>query len=130
VERAGILRVGIVLVLLILTGCAEAQHYYLQSSLNSLTVGMPKETLLSGYSGTTREGHQAPGMVIRAARKTERGNVLEVAELPMLSPEGRITTFWFLFDDGQLIQWGRPEDWRRVSARYDINFNPTPYVPR
>lgn len=70
------------------------------------------------------------GIRIRAARRTTEGMLLEVGEIPLLDPpSGRITAYWFLFENERLVQWGRPEDWRSVSARYQIDFNPSPAVP-
>lgn len=118
--------------LIILTSCSSTgPWYWKQSSLNSLSLGMSKESLLQTYPGAAQDGRQVTGMQIRAARKTDRGTLLEVGEVPLIQDVNQtITSYWFLFEDGRLVQWGRPEDWRAVSARYDIHFNPSPSVPR
>lgn len=43
---------------------------------------------------------------------------------PILFTEGEIETYWFFFYDGQLVQWGKAEDWAVTERRiYDVNFN-------
>lgn len=115
------------------SGCASSTLYYTESNLNRVSVGASKDTLLKVW----RSQDNVPGLVIRAARRTESGMLLEVGELALVSDEDdrvrggkKITAYWFLFENGRLVQWGRPEDWRAVSQRYDIHFNPSPGVPR
>jgi hypothetical protein len=120
-----------ILATIVVAGCASSTWYYYESNLNTLSVGTPKADVLTLFEGGERDGHPREGMQIRAARKTERGTLLEVGEVPLMNGASqRITAYWFLFEDGRLVQWGRPQDWRAVSGRYDIHFNPSPSVPR
>ena len=48
----------------------------------------------------------------------------EVATLKLGDVASETTEYWFVFQNGRLVQWGLPDDWQSVSARYDINFNP------
>jgi hypothetical protein len=115
------------LVVAALTACSSSTWYYHESNLNRLSVGAPKENVLALFPGGERDGHQWMGMQIRAARKTDSGTLLEVGEVPLMHEVAKnVTQYWFVFEDGRLAQWGRPEDWRAVSGRYDIHFNPSP----
>jgi hypothetical protein len=104
---------------------------YSDTSLNNLSVGMPKDDVLRYFAFTTSKGDQAHGMRIRAARRTAGGKLLEVGEVPLWNSNvARDIPYWFLFEEGRLVQWGRPEDWRSVAARYQIDFNPSLGIPR
>lgn len=112
--------------LLLLVGCA--QQYYLKSNLNQITLGQTKEKTLSMFPGH-RSAWGPPGMEIRAAQRSSSGKLLEVGEVFLTDGVTPTVSHWFMFEDGLLVQWGRPEDWKKAAARYDINFNPSPGVP-
>ncbi len=113
--------------LLFVVGCGR--YYYSTRSLNDITLGWTKKDTMLIFAGESKRG--IPGMVIRAAqRSASSGKLLEVGEL-LLIDEVRtgVIPHWFMFEDGVLVQWGRPEDWKKAALRYDINFNPSPGVP-
>jgi hypothetical protein len=117
----------VLLVLLVAGLVAGCNRYYTYQVLNFVSIGDSKEHILK-YLPTERD---VVGMQMRAARRTTGGKLLEVGEVPLITPGYRdAVPYWFLFEDGRLVQWGRPEDWRNSSARYEINFNPSPGVPR
>ncbi|MEW6078580.1 MAG: hypothetical protein AB1724_12255 [Thermodesulfobacteriota bacterium] len=99
-------------------GCAT---YYLQSNLNGLSVGISKSAFLYTFPDT----RTTQGPILRAAQKGKDG-LIEVFTMEMTGGQlgQQPVPFWFLFENGSLTQWGRPEDWRNVSASYEINFNP------
>ncbi len=71
---------------------------------------------------------RAVPLVIRAT-KSINGELIEIGEMPMMSQAtGQKTTYWFLFVDGYLKQWGEPRDWQDVKARYEISYNPSASV--
>lgn len=111
--------------LLSLTGC---QRYYFKSNLNQIKIGQTKERILAIFPGE-RFATGAPGMEIRAAHPSSNGKLLEVGEVFLTDGVTPTVSHWFMFEDGLLVQWGRPEDWKKATARYDINFNPSLGVP-
>lgn len=120
------LRWLLLLMCVFFTGCATT--YYSDENLNHISVGDSKENLLNRFRPQNVGGQDVPSMKIRAARRDNSGKLLEVGEVPLTAMVGRekgLVYFWFLFENGRLTQWGRPEDWRAVGRRYEINFNPT-----
>jgi len=104
-----------------------------ESSLSQLSVGMSKDEVLRLYadqytdsSGTRRD---VEGMQIRTARRAADGRLFEVGELRLNTGSNNIP-YWFLFENGRLIQWGRPRDWQAVSKRYQIDLNAAPGATR
>lgn len=133
------LRIGLpsvlVAAIVIVTGCSSI--YYTDQNLNAVSVGDSKDRILRRFETTKKNRQELPGMQIRAARRTNAGKLLEVGEVLLITQtttrtgtEKTVVPYWFLFEDGRLVQWGRPEDWRNSPARYEIHFNPSPAVPR
>lgn len=109
------------IVVLFLTSCA-GQLYYAKSNLNSVTLGQSKTSLLQKFPGDSRT--RTPGMQIRAAQKKD-DKLIEVGEVLMTDGVSSTVPHWFLFENGLLVQWGRPEDWQNVKTRYEISYNPS-----
>ncbi len=110
----------------VFSGCAGGPWYFYKSNLNNLSVGQSKSSLLTGFSN--KDNPKTVPLVIRAT-KTINGELIEIGELPMMSQAtSQKTTYWFLFVDGYLKQWGEPRDWQDVQARYEINYNPSASV--
>lgn len=125
----------VVLSCLLMGGCFPlTQLYYKTDGLNGVAIGDSKAKVLATFPPNTRPMFgqlSAPGMQIRAAQRSRDGKLLEVGEV--LLTDGvtpGVHPYWFLFENSQLVQWGRPEDWKSAAARYDINFNPSPGVSR
>jgi hypothetical protein len=115
---------------LLVIACASAKpDVYLESNLNVLTVGAPKDAVLRHFGFTNSDGRAVYGLRMRTARQSSNGRVIEVGEMPLLTQDNQVIQYWFIFEDGRLAQWGRPREWQSAAARYQIEFNPSP-VPR
>ena len=125
-HRLAVSALALALTLAVQGACSSGTWYYLESTLNKLSVGASKDSLLTAFRGGEVNGHQTSGMQIRAAKRTDSGDLLEVGQLVLMDETNkeRKVPYWFLFKNGKLVQWGRPEDWRAVAARYEIDFNP------
>jgi hypothetical protein len=114
---------------LVVLGCGR---YYLDTNLNSMSVGLTKDAFLQTYGGTcSGRVNACKPAIVRAAQRQSDGSLLEVLTLEMINTSGSVSTdYWFVFRDSRLVQWGRPEDWQQVSGKYEISFNPGPSVRR
>lgn len=117
------MRLIFILITVFMAGCAQ-QQYYLKSNLNLVSVGQSKAEILAMFPGQNRLfGGGAPPMQIRAAKR-ENGKLVEVGEVLMTDGVSPTVAYWFLFEGGELIQWGQPADWQKVSGRYEISYSP------
>jgi hypothetical protein len=106
------------------SGCAT---YFYTSSLNTLQPGTTSSDFLAQFTDGI-SGTQSP--IRRAMQQQPDGSVVEVFTMPLVDPGRYTIEYWFLFKSGRLIQWGQPEDWRQVSGRYEISYNPSAAVVR
>ena len=109
-------------------GCAGTTTFtYMESNLRNVRVGDPKERILAIFATKITSEEITQGMTIRAARRDASGTLIEVGEVLLLNEEEtyKLTPYWFLFENGRLVRWGRPEDWRAFSANYQIDFSPS-----
>jgi hypothetical protein len=63
------------------------------------------------------------GIRLRASGRSPRDGAIEVGEVVLADPEAVGTPYWFLFEDGRLLAWGRPEEWRAAATRYQVDLN-------
>ena len=110
------------------SGCASTPTFtYTEGNLRNVRVGDTKERILAIFATRTTSEEITRGMTIRAARTGASGILIEVGEVLLLNEEDiyKLTPYWFLFENGRLVRWGRPEDWQAFSANYQIDFNPS-----
>lgn len=110
------------------SGCASTPTFtYTEDNLGNVRAGDAKERILAIFATKITNEEVTHGMTIRAARRDASGNLIEVGEVLLLNQEDiyKLTPYWFLFENGRLVRWGRPEDWRAFSANYQIDFNPS-----
>ena len=116
------------LLLVFVSGCGGPMLWR-ETSLNQVSVGMSKDEVLRLYPNqwTTSSGRRrnVEGMEIRPARRTDNGRLYEVGEVVLNTGTDNLP-YWFLFENGRLIQWGRQRDWPAVAKRYRIDFNDSP----
>ena len=118
----------LIFALFIITGCAIQQRYYLKSNLNSVSIGQTKQELFNMFPGEKNSGG-APPLLIRGAQESD-GSLIEVGEVVLTDGVSPTVPYWFLFENGRLVQWGQPEDWKEVKARYEISYNPSQGISR
>jgi hypothetical protein len=99
----------------LLTATASCAYSYSAGALNQLALGTTKQQFVSTY---TQKAMQAP--VARASKLVE-GDTIDVLTMPIQSPDRKTADYWFVFRNGRLTQWGRPEDWKNVAATYQID---------
>jgi len=120
------------LLLVLLSGCGGPMLWR-ETSLNQVSVGMSKDEVLRLYPNhwTTSSGRRrdVEGMEIRPARRTSNGRLYEVGEV-VLNTGSNNVPYWFLFENGRLIQWGRQRDWPAVAKHYKIDFDSPAAAPR
>jgi hypothetical protein len=69
------------------------------------------------------------GIRLRASGRSAHHTHVEVADVT-IGDTARGTLYWFLFGDGRLIGWGRPEEWRRAAGRHEVDIDYTPASER
>ena len=119
---------AVVAVAVALVGCASTPTFtYTEGNLGNIGVGDSRERILAIFPSKITNEEVTRGMTIRAARRDASGNLIEVGEVLLLNEEDvyKLTPYWFLFENGRLVRWGRPEDWQAFSANYQIDFNPS-----
>jgi len=119
---------AVVAVAVALVGCASTPTFtYTEGNLGNIGVGDSRERILAIFPSKITNEEVTRGMTIRAARKDASGTLIEVGEVLLLNEEDRykLTPYWFLFENGRLVRWGRPEDWQAFSASYQIDFTPS-----
>jgi hypothetical protein len=68
---------------------------------------------------------QIEGMRLRASGHSPHHAQVEVAEVKVADTAGG-SLYWFLFGDGRLIAWGRPEEWSGATRRYQLEIDYQP----
>ena len=120
------------LMLVLISGCGGPMLWR-ETSLNQVSVGMSKDEVLRLYPNqwTTSSGRRrdVEGMEIRPTRRTDNRRLYEVGEV-VLNTGSNNVPYWFLFENGRLIQWGRQRDWPAVAKHYKIDFDSPAAAPR
>lgn len=114
--------VVVLMVFTILLGCTH--EVYLKTNLNKISLGQTKAQVLSIFP-SRKDGLRGviPGMEIRAAQHSANGKLLELGEVLLTDSVKPTDSYWFIFEDGLLVQWGLPKDWKKVSSEF-INSSP------
>ena len=106
-------------------------RYQPRERLVNLRTGDTKDTVFELF-GTAFERRQGAlvrieGMRLRASGRSPHHAQVEVADVRIADTTAG-SLYWFLFGDGRLLAWGRPEEWSGATARYqvDIEYHPDP----
>jgi hypothetical protein len=105
--------------------------YQPRERLATVRAGDAKEAVfeLFGTAFERRSGAlvRIEGMRLRASGRSSQHAQVEVAEV-RIADTGAGNLYWFLFGDGRLVAWGRPDEWSIATARYqvEIEYQPDP----
>lgn len=107
--------------------------YQPRAQLTTVRLGDPKETVFEHFATRVerRNGRMVriEGMRLRARGRSSHHAQVEVAEVK-IGNTATASLYWFLFGDGRLIAWGRPEEWLRASTRYQVEIEYRPTLSR
>lgn len=108
---------------------AATVRYQPRERLAAVSAGDPKERIFDRFATTFEERDGAvlriDGMRWRANGRSPHHAHVEVADV-VLADAGSGRVHWFLFGDGRLLAWGRPEEWPAAARRHDVE---TDYRP-
>jgi hypothetical protein len=94
--------------------------------LATVRLGDAKEHVFDLFGGTVERGNgtliRTEGMRLRASGRAPEHPRVEVAEVDV-AESGTAMRYWFLFADGRLIAWGRPDEWSAAVARYELDID-------
>jgi hypothetical protein len=111
--------------------------YQPRGRLSTIRVGDAKEAVFERF-GTAIERRNGSlvrieGMRLRATGRSPNHAQVEVAEV-RVGDTAAGSLYWFLFGDGRLVAWGRPEEWAAATGRYQVEIdyqpNRSPTRPR
>ena len=92
--------------------------------LSAVRAGDAKERVFDLFGSTVeREGAtlvRIDGMRLRAKGRAPDHPQVEVADVEV-AEGGQGQRYWFLFGEGALIAWGRPEEWAETAVRYQLD---------
>ena len=106
--------------------------YHSARRLAGLRAGQSKDEVFGRFGSLFATQDQKvveiEGMRLRASGQSAGRARLEVAEVSLTDETGRTVLYWFLFSDGRLVAWGRPEQWDAAAARFgvDLPYRPAP----
>ena len=111
--------------------------YHPRGRLTTIRAGDAKEAVfeLFGTAIEDRNGSlvRIEGMRLRATGRSPHHARVEVAEV-RIGDTAAGSLYWFLFGDGRLVAWGRPEEWAAAAGRYQVEIDyrpkPSPTRPR
>ena len=70
---------------------------------------------------------QIDGIRLRVSSRPAPNRLVEVGEVVVGDRGSNGTPYWFLFEEGLLLAWGKPEQWEAAALRYQIELD---YAPR
>ena len=105
---------------------ATTVSYQPRQRLTTLRVGDAKERVFELFGSTVERRNgllvRIEGMRLRATGRSSQHAQVEVAEVKV-ADAGAGGVYWFLFGDGRLLGWGRPEEWPATAKRYEVEID-------
>jgi hypothetical protein len=91
-----------------------------------IRAGDMKERVFDLFGSTVerRDGTlvRVDGMRLRAKGRSPDHPHVEVADVEV-GENGRAQRYWFLFGEGTLMAWGRPDEWPVMARRYQLEID-------
>jgi hypothetical protein len=85
-----------------------------------------KERVFDLFAGTVKRQDgtlvRIDGIRLRAKGRSPDHPQVEVAEVEV-AENGRAQRYWFLFGEGTLMAWGRPDEWPVTATRYQLEID-------
>jgi hypothetical protein len=95
------------------------------ASVARLERGHPKSRVFDVFPTfyATRNGQvvKVEGLRLRPPRRSPRGTSIEIGEVVVGSPGTPGVTYWLLFENGRLMAWGQPHEWKAAADRYQLD---------
>jgi hypothetical protein len=109
---------------------ADGKTYQAAKKLTAIRSGDSKERIFELFPTVFvkqgRKIERIDGIRLRVSGRSPRNSVIEVGEVVLVDRGSERTPYWFLFEEGRLLEWGRPDQWEAAAARHHIKLNYTP----
>jgi hypothetical protein len=109
---------------------ADAKTYQAAKKLSSVRSGDSKERIFELFPTVFvkqgRKIEKVDGIRLRVSGRSSRNSVIEIGEVMLVDSGSERTPYWFLFEDGRLLEWGKPDQWGPAAARHQIKLNYAP----
>ena len=108
---------------------ATGVRYQPRERLRTVRTGDAKDAVfeLFGTAFERRNGSvvRIEGMRLRARGRSPQHAQVEVAEV-RIADTAAGSLYWFLFGDGRLVAWGRPDEWAVATGRHQVEIDYQP----
>jgi hypothetical protein len=109
---------------------ADRKTHQAAKKLSSVRSGDSKERIFELFPTVFvkqgRKIEKIDGIRLRVSGRSSRNSVIEVGEVVLVDSGSERTPYWFLFEDGRLLEWGKPDQWGAAAARHHFKLNYTP----
>ena len=101
-------------------------RYQPRERLAAIHAGDMKERVFDLFAGTVKRQDgtlvRIDGIRLRAKGRSPDHPRMEVADVEV-AEHGRAQRYWFLFGEGTLMAWGRPDEWPMTATRYQLEID-------
>ena len=99
--------------------------YHSPRQLLNVRKGQAKEVVFDLFATVFahRDGKlvEIQGMRLTEPVQSASSTRFEVGHVKLGEDDGPKTSYWFLFEAGRLVTWGRPDEWRVTASRYKLD---------
>jgi hypothetical protein len=112
---------------------SQPPAYHSTKRLARVRKGQRKEVVFELFETAFRKQGgrlvEVRGMRLRASSRSATHALVEVSEVSLAEGRGHETPYWFLFERGRLLAWGRPEQWDAAVNEYNLRLPYRPALP-